>query len=226
MKRRSAKPTSRPKRRRPFATSRSATSRRPASPASSAASPRKCRPGSPRRTESRRIIMARYVDGFLLAVPKRKLAAYKAIATQGRQDLARARRARIRRERHRRCAERLRRAVSEGREDQARRSGGLLVHRLQVARASRCRQQEGDGGPAPARRPAATMPFDHKRMSWGGFKTLVDLVRQCPSRRRASCCIAGAHRASRSCSRIPAARSGRARTAGVVDAAERAVHRR
>ena len=43
-----------------------------------------------------------YVDGFVLVVPKKKLAIYKKHGPQGRQGLARARRARLSRVRRRR----------------------------------------------------------------------------------------------------------------------------
>ena len=41
--------------------------------------------------------MSRYVDGFVLPVPKDNMDAYRQLARQGRRDMARARRARIHR---------------------------------------------------------------------------------------------------------------------------------
>ena len=86
-----------------------------------------------------------------LSCPSRRksCAAYRSMAKQGGQGLARARRARIPRMRRRRRQSRQVDVVPAQRQAQARRDGGVLVHRLQVARASRPRHRQGDEGQAP-----------------------------------------------------------------------------
>ena len=51
----------------------------------------------------------------------------------------------------------------------------FLVDRVQVARPPRPRQRQGDEGPPPrGMMDPKKMPFDCKRMVYGGFKVLVD----------------------------------------------------
>jgi uncharacterized protein YbaA (DUF1428 family) len=58
---------------------------------------------------------------------------------------------------------------------QARRDGDVFVDRVQVARRSRPRQRKGDEEPAHGEDDGeGPMPFDFKRMVYGGFKILVD----------------------------------------------------
>ena len=118
-----------------------------------------------------------YVDGFVLPVPKKNLAAYRRMAAKAGKvwmeygalayvecvaDDVQAGQAHL---------------VPAERQAQARRDRGVLVHRLQVARASATainKQVMADpriAGHGPAR----TMPFDGKRMFWGGFKGIVEL---------------------------------------------------
>jgi uncharacterized protein YbaA (DUF1428 family) len=95
--------------------------------------------------------MARYVDGFVLPVPKRNIDAY----------LRQARKAgKIWREHgaleYRECiAEDVKPGeltfVPAERQSQARRDRGVLLDRVQVACASRSRQRQGIEGPAPGR---------------------------------------------------------------------------
>ena len=117
----------------------------------------------------------RYVDGYVLPVPKKNLQAYRRMAQKA---------GKIWREHgaleYRECVGddlKVKWGVPFPRmiKAQARRDGGVLVDRVQVASASRSRQREGHEGPAPGRRWIRTsMPFDMKRMVYGGFKVLVD----------------------------------------------------
>ena len=93
-----------------------------------------------------------YVDGFVLPVPRKNLAAYRRIAAKA---------GRIWKEygalEYRECvgedlAEQLGRCLPAPREGQARRDGRVLVDRLQVARPPRPREREGHEGPADRRR--------------------------------------------------------------------------
>ena len=120
--------------------------------------------------------MAGYVDGFVLPIPKKNVADYRAIARKA---------GKIWREHgaldYKECVAD---DVKPGKltsfpqsvEAEAGRDGVLLVHRVQVARAPRPREREGDEGPAPREMmdPSA-MPFDAKRMIYGGFKVAVDV---------------------------------------------------
>ena len=89
-----------------------------------------------------------YVDGFVLVVPKKKLAIYKKIARKA---------GKIWREHgaldYRECVGddlKVKLACrSPSYQDQARRDGGVLLDRLQIARASRQGQRQGDGRQAP-----------------------------------------------------------------------------
>ena len=61
------------------------------------------------------------------------------------------------------------------RQAQGQRDGGLLLDRLQVARASRSRKAKVMKDPRlAAMMDPKSMPFDAKRMIWGGFKVFVD----------------------------------------------------
>ena len=106
-----------------------------------------------------------YVDGFVVPVPKKNLKAYRSMARKA---------GKVWRDHG---ALEFRECVADDvkvgqmdvvpaqRQAQAERDGGLLLHRLQVARASRPRQRQGDEGPAARKMmdPKA-MPFDGKRM--------------------------------------------------------------
>src|SRR6185295_9248108 len=67
---------------------------------------------------------------------------------EGWQGVARARRASIPRMRRRRREGRKAHLVSAQREDEEQRNGGVLLHRLQVARRPRPRAGQGDEGQA------------------------------------------------------------------------------
>ena len=119
-----------------------------------------------------------YVDGFLLPVPKRNVQAYRRIAQKA---------GKVWREHgaleYRECVgddlnvKGMGVTVPPPGQGQARRDGGLLLDRLQVARPSRQGQRQGDEGPADREddEDPKAMPFDVKRMAYGGFKVLVDL---------------------------------------------------
>ena len=118
--------------------------------------------------------MARYVDGFLLAVPRKKLAAYKAIASKA---------GKVWREHGAlEYVETVIEDVPNGfgvpfpRAAKAKTGEAVIfswityksrAHRDAVNKKVMADPRLQDAGKA--------MPFDHKRMSWGGFKTLVDL---------------------------------------------------
>jgi uncharacterized protein YbaA (DUF1428 family) len=118
--------------------------------------------------------MARYVDGFLLAVPKRKLAAYRDIAAKA---------GKVWREHG---ALQFVECVIDDVPDSfgvpfpkaAKTKPGEVVVFSWIAYKSRAHRDAVNkkvmADPRMQHAPAA-MPFDHKRMSWGGFKTLVDL---------------------------------------------------
>src|ERR1700710_2351098 len=92
------------------------------------------------------------------------------------QGLARSRRARVSGMRRRRCQNGKMDVVPAQRQAQARRDGGMVLHRVQVARASRPRQRQSHEGPAaPNMMNPKAMPFDGKRMIYGGFKVLIDV---------------------------------------------------
>ena len=118
--------------------------------------------------------MARYVDGFLLVVPKRKLGAYKAIASKAgkvwREHGALA------------FVECVIDDVPDGFgisfPKVARAKPGELVVFSWIVYKSRAHRDAVNkkvmADPRMQEAPSA-MPFDHKRMSFGGFTTLVDL---------------------------------------------------
>ena len=93
-------------------------------------------------------IAMNYVDGFVIPVQKKKLAHYRSMAKLSAEGLAGAWRAGVLRKRRRRRAVRQAHLVSAQREAQARRDGGVLLDHLQVARASRQGDGQGDEGPA------------------------------------------------------------------------------
>jgi len=118
--------------------------------------------------------MARYVDGFLLAVPKRKLGAYKAMAAKAGKVW-----------REHGALEFVESVIDDVPNSfgvpfpkAAKTKPGEVVVFSFIVYKSRAHRDavnkkvmadprlQGDPG---------AMPFDHTRMSWGGFKTLVDL---------------------------------------------------
>ncbi len=118
----------------------------------------------------------RYVDGFVLPVPKKKLQAYRRMAQKA---------GKIWREHG---ALEFRECVADDVKPGKRTSFPQSVklkkgetvmfslHRVQVARAPRPRQRQGDEGPAHRGHgwTSKNMPFDAKRMIYGGFKVMVD----------------------------------------------------
>ena len=119
-----------------------------------------------------------YVDGFVVPVPQAQLSAYRAMARKagkvwkehGALDY------------HECVADDVtvgkRTSFPRSVKLQARRGGGLFVHRLQVTARARPHQQGRHGRPATPGDDGSqikAMPFDGRRMFWGGFKTLVQL---------------------------------------------------
>jgi uncharacterized protein YbaA (DUF1428 family) len=115
-----------------------------------------------------------YVDGFVLPVPKRKLAAYKRMSAKA---------GKIWREHgaleYRECAGddlKVKMGVPFGKLAKAKPSETVVfsyivyksrAHRDRVlAKVMSDKRLMADGGKA--------MPFDPKRMAWGGFETIVD----------------------------------------------------
>ena len=116
-----------------------------------------------------------YVDGFLVPVPKKKVEAYRRMA----QKAGRVWRKHGALE-FRECVGddlkvKMGVAVFPG-PAQAGRDGDVFVDRLQVAGASGSCQRQSDEGPTLAKMmDPKSMPFDVKRMVYGGFRTIVDL---------------------------------------------------
>lgn len=118
--------------------------------------------------------MARYVDGFLLAVPKNKLPAYRAMAAKAGKIF-----------REHGALEFVECVIDDVPDGfgvpfpkTAKAKPGEVVVFSWVAYKSKAdRNAVNKKVMADPRLMAAskTMPFDPKRMSWGGFKTLVDL---------------------------------------------------
>ena len=118
--------------------------------------------------------MARYVDGFLLAVPKRKLAAYKAMASKAGQIW-----------REHGALEFVESVIDDVPNGfgvpfpkaAKTKPGELVVFSFIVYKSRAHRDAVNKKVMADPRMHAApeAMPFDHTRMSWGGFKILVDL---------------------------------------------------
>lgn len=119
--------------------------------------------------------MTRYVDGFVVPVPRRKLAAYRAIARKagkvwrehGALDYV----------------ECVADDVKPGRYTSFPRSvklkaGEVVVFSWITYRSRRQRDRTNAKvmkDPRVAAMMTKKMPFDGKRMFWGGFKTLVDM---------------------------------------------------
>jgi len=117
--------------------------------------------------------MARYVDGFLLAVPKRKLAAYKAMASKA---------GKIWREHGAlEFVESVIDDVPNGfgvpfPKAAKTKAGEVVVFSFIIFKSRAHRDAVNKKVMAdPRLQGPSEMPFDHKRMSWAGFKTLVDL---------------------------------------------------
>lgn len=118
--------------------------------------------------------MARYVDGFLLAVPKRKLAAYKAIAAKAGKVF-----------REHGALEFVESVIDDVPNGfgvpfpkAAKAKAGEVVLFSFITYKSRAHRDAVNKkvmADPRLQQAAETMPFDHKRMSWGGFKTIVDL---------------------------------------------------
>jgi len=117
--------------------------------------------------------MARYVDGFLLPVPKRKLAAYRAISRKA---------GKIWREHG--AIEYVESVIDDVPRGfgipfpkAARTRPGEVVVLSWILYKSRAHRNAVNKKVMsdPRLQGPAVMPFDHKRMCWAGFKTLVDL---------------------------------------------------
>jgi len=118
--------------------------------------------------------MARYVDGFLLAVPKKKLAAYKTMSSKA---------GKIWREHG--ALEYVESVIDDvpngfgvpfPKAAKAK-PGEVVVFSWIVYKSRAHRNAVNKKVMADPRLNAdqEAMPFDHKRMSWGGFTALVDL---------------------------------------------------
>ena len=121
--------------------------------------------------------MPRYADGFLLAVPKRKLAAYRKISRKAGKDLEGVRRARV----HRSVGDDLKVkmgvAVHEGALKPKPGETVVFSWILYKSRADRDRINKKvmkDPRLANMMDPKS-MPFDMKRMTYGGFRLIVDM---------------------------------------------------
>ena len=116
-----------------------------------------------------------YVDGFVLPVPKKKLNAYWKMAKlagkvwkdHGALEYVECVADDVK---NGKCT-----SFPQQRQAQARRDRGILLHRLQVARRPRplMKKVMTDKRLAKMMDPK-TMPFDGKRMFWGGFKSKVE----------------------------------------------------
>ena len=118
--------------------------------------------------------MAQYVDGFVVPVPTKKVAAYRALARKA---------GKIWRE-HGALAyvECVADDVKPGKvtsfpQSVKLKAGETVVFAWIVYRSRRHRDQVMKKVMADSRleMPPADMPFDGKRMFWGGFKTIVEL---------------------------------------------------
>src|SRR4026208_115462 len=90
---------------------------------------------------------------------------------QGRQGVARARRAQLRRDGRGRRADWEGHVIPAQREAEAERERRVLVHHVQVAQGSCPGQRKAMKGPRPtSMMNPKSMPFDGKRMIYGGFK--------------------------------------------------------
>lgn len=117
--------------------------------------------------------MARYVDGFLLAVPKKKIAAYKALASKAGKVW-----------REHGALEFVETVIDEVPNGMGRafpqvakvKPGELVVFSWITYKSKAHRNAVNKKVMAdPRLQGPDDMPFDHKRMSWGGFTVLVDL---------------------------------------------------
>jgi uncharacterized protein YbaA (DUF1428 family) len=119
-------------------------------------------------------MMARYVDGFLLAVPRRKLAAYRAISRKA---------GKIWREYG--ALEYVEAVIDDSpnrfgvpfAKAAKAKAGEAVVFSwiLYKSKAHRNAVNKKVMADPRLQTDPDTMPFDHHRMSWAGFKTLVDL---------------------------------------------------
>ena len=118
--------------------------------------------------------MARYVDGFLLTVPRKNLPAYRKMAAKA---------GKVWREHG---ALQFVEAVIDDVPDSfgvpfpkaaKTKPGEVVLFSFIVykSRADRDRINKKVMADPRLQDAPSAMPFDHKRMSWGGFKTLVDL---------------------------------------------------
>ena len=110
-----------------------------------------------------------YVDGFMIAVPKDKLDAYKDMARKCEPIWREYRRHRLCRMRRRRHALWRSHLFPPRRAGQGGRDRDLFLDRLSVQGGARRLQQEGDGRSAPEGHDDKDMPFDGKRMIYGGL---------------------------------------------------------
>jgi uncharacterized protein YbaA (DUF1428 family) len=118
--------------------------------------------------------MARYVDGFLLAVPRRKLAAYRAMAAKAGKVW-----------REHGALEFVECVIDESPNGfgvpfpkaAKTRPGEVVVFSWITYKSHAHRNAVNKKVMADPRMQDApkSMPFDHTRMSWGGFTALVDL---------------------------------------------------
>ncbi len=118
--------------------------------------------------------MARYVDGFLLAVPKKKLPAYRAMAAKAGKVW-----------REHGALEFVECVIDEVPKSfgvpfpkAAKTKAGEVVVFSWIAYKSRAHRNAVNKkvmADPRLQQAAGEMPFDHTRMSWGGFRTLVDL---------------------------------------------------
>jgi uncharacterized protein YbaA (DUF1428 family) len=117
--------------------------------------------------------MARYVDGFLLTVPKKNLPAYKAMAAKAGKVW-----------REHGALEFVESVIDDVPNGfgvpfakAAKAKAGevvlfsFIVYKSRAHRDAVNKKVMAD----PRLQGPSDMPFDHKRMSWAGFKTLVDL---------------------------------------------------
>ena len=122
-----------------------------------------------------------YVDGYVLPVPKKNLAAYRRMARDAGKVWMKNGALQYVETRGRRRRRRQADLVSAQREAEARRGRRVLVHRLPLARPARPHQQakvmkQFTSDPKWKKyMDPKNMPFDGKRMFWGGFKPIVEL---------------------------------------------------
>ncbi|MGE0582437.1 MAG: DUF1428 domain-containing protein [Steroidobacteraceae bacterium] len=120
--------------------------------------------------------MARYVDGFVVPVPRRKLAAYRAMARKA---------GKVWREHgaleYKECvADDVKPGKVTSFPQSVKLKAGEVVVFSWIVYKSRQQRDQVNGKVMKDPRLAAmmnpkNMPFDGKRMFWGGFKTFVDM---------------------------------------------------